>query len=101
MTIEIGVLVVQEDTPSGYVNSNPTMVNWVWFKPSTHQWFKHNGEWEEIPLPDQFTNGYFSGNVNIEGELSAGGLRGLTGQKTIAGYTFSFKEGLLVGFSTP
>lgn len=41
------------------------------------------------------------GDINFTGTVSADGEAGLTGQKTIAGYTFTFKKGLLVGFQAP
>lgn len=41
------------------------------------------------------------GRVNFTGTISAGGDEGLTGQRTIAGYTLTFKKGLLVGFQAP
>lgn len=41
------------------------------------------------------------GDINFIGIVSADGDIGLTGQKTIAGYTFTFKKGLLTGFQAP
>ncbi len=41
------------------------------------------------------------GDVDFTGEIKVGGESGLTGTKTIAGYTFRFKKGLLVEFQAP
>lgn len=41
------------------------------------------------------------GNINFTGTISSGGETGLTGTRTIAGYTLTFKNGLLVGFQAP
>ena len=38
------------------------------------------------------------GDINFTGIVSADGDEGLTGTRTIAGYTLTFKKGLLVGF---
>ena len=38
------------------------------------------------------------GNINFTGTVSADGSVGLTGQKTLGGYVFTFKKGLLTGF---
>ena len=40
-------------------------------------------------------------DINFTGSVSADGDTGLTGQRTIAGYTLAFKKGLLVGFQAP
>lgn len=41
------------------------------------------------------------GDINFTGTVSADGDAGLTGQRTLAGYTLTFKKGLLVGFQAP
>jgi len=40
-------------------------------------------------------------NTNFIGTISADGETGLTGTRTVAGYTLTFKKGLLVGFQAP
>lgn len=41
------------------------------------------------------------GDINFTGTVSADGDEGLTGEKTVKGYTLTFKKGLLVGFQPP
>lgn len=41
------------------------------------------------------------GSINFTGPVSADGETGLTGTRTVAGYTLTFKKGLLVGFQAP
>ena len=41
------------------------------------------------------------GDINFTGTVSADGEEGLTGQRTVQGYTLTFKKGLLVGFEAP
>lgn len=41
------------------------------------------------------------GDINFTGTVSADGDGGLSGTRTIAGYTLTFKKGLLVGFQAP
>lgn len=74
-------------------------VGFLWFKPSTRQFYQVTSTdpltWGVVELSGNF------GNVNFTGTVSADGNQGLTGAKTIAGYTFTFKKGLLVGFQAP
>ena len=60
MSIDIGIVVVSDATPSGTVASDPTQADWLWFQPNTNTWHKQvEGEWEAV-VPDGVT-GEFEG----------------------------------------
>ncbi len=42
MSIDLGVVVVSETTPSGSISSDPSMDDWVWLKPSTGVWHNYD-----------------------------------------------------------
>ena len=97
--------------PSGIIvaETAPDRDNrYAWFQPSTGKWFELSpdaSEWVEkldetdkAPLAHTHTE---LENLNITGVLSAAGDAGLTGSRTIQGYTLTFKKGLLVGFEAP
>jgi len=41
------------------------------------------------------------GDINFTGKIAADGEEGLTGQRTLQGYTLKYKKGLLIGFQAP
>ena len=73
---------------------------WFWFNPSTGEICEfEDGGWvlkETLSLASHSHPTH--GNINFTGSISADGDAGLTGQRTIARYTLTFKKGLLVGF---
>lgn len=85
-------------------DSEPTDISCIdgaiWFNRVTNEWYKKvEGEWLKIPPPAEVSSDVlFSGRVNFTGDVYADSDKGLTGQKTIGGYTFTFKNGILVGF---
>jgi len=125
MSIDIGVLIISENTPSGRVRSDADRSDWVWLNPSTGALKRYNPGTEqfdiEIPvkshehgitdivnLPEQLEGKADNdhehtthGNIDFTGIVSANGDVGLTGQKVIGGHTFTFKKGLLVGYQAP
>ena len=51
MSIDIGIVVVSEDTPSGSISSDPSMADWVWLKPSTGAFYNYDtasSQWVEV-----------------------------------------------------
>mgnify|MGYP001565343791 CR=1 FL=1 len=71
---------------------------WYHFNKDTQSWVLDLTE----PAPALIDHSHPThGDINFTGTVSADGDEGLTGQKTIAGYTFTFKKGLLVGFQAP
>ena len=91
-------VVISDEIPDLPDNWEP---HFAWLQPMTGKWHKWNGSsWEakSVPLiavPENL------GNTNFIGTVSADGDQGLTGQRTIQGYTLTFKKGLLVGFQAP
>lgn len=76
MSIDIGILVVSEGTPSGNIKSEPSMADWLWFKPSTGRWHKHtDGSWEEVEVPSHLHPTL--GDINFIGSISVGGVSGM------------------------
>ena len=88
MAKEAAVLFVQESEPSGSnIHTDPSLANALWLKPSTGV-MKVNGE--EIPVPEH-THEQLGSIVSL---LS----NGITGEKTIGNYKFTFNHGILTGF---
>jgi len=76
MTVPIGILVFSEEAPSGVVRSDPTMRDWLWFKPSTGIWHKYiDGSWEETEAPAHLHTTL--GDINFTGTISVGGEAGI------------------------
>lgn len=71
---------------------------WWSFNKDTQQWDLDNIEPASALLDHSHPT---HGDIDFTGTISANGDQGLTGQKTIAGYTFTFKKGLLTGFQAP
>lgn len=87
-----GVPVIMSDVePTIPANSGFDVTDWKWYNTTNHRWYDYEGGWqrhgEELcsVLPDIVT---LLGN-------------GITGTKTIAGYTFTFNHGVLTGFEAP
>ncbi len=82
---------------------------YLWIKPipdgSIEYYQSSNTGWVKIltiPAPASANHSHPThGNINFTGTIQADGDTGLSGTKTIAGYTFTFKKGLLVGFQAP
>lgn len=72
----------------------------------SREWYEQvDGSWlliksECAPAPADHSHPTH-GDINFTGSVSADGSGGLTGQRTIGGYTLTFKKGLLVGFQAP
>lgn len=78
MSIDIGILVVSEGTPSGNIKSKPSMADWLWFKPSTGRWHKispSTGLWEEVEVPSHLHPTL--GDINFTGSIAVGGVEGV------------------------
>ena len=71
---------------------------WYFFNAETQQWELDNTEAASASLDHSHPT---HGDIDFTGTVKADGDTGLTGQKTITGYTFTFKKGLLVGFQAP
>jgi len=84
----------EPDLPNGWEYDS------FWLKPSIgiYQWSGSNWALKFAPL---MANPSELGNINFIGTVSADGSQGLTGQRTIQGYTLTFKKGLLTGFQAP
>lgn len=80
---------------------NPAPQGWIWIKPSTGQVSEFNdGAWAEVATLSMAGHNHPTlGDVNFTGTISADGEQGITGQRTIAGHTITFRNGILVGFS--
>lgn len=80
MTVDVGILVVSEATPSGNISSDPSMDDWVWLKPSTGVWYNYDADtsqWVEV--------GHLHptlGDIEFEGTITVDGDEGITGNYT-------------------
>jgi len=87
------VVIISESSPSLPLNWEPYL---LWLQPTTGKWYKWNGSsWIAISAPLMAIPENL-GNVNFTGTVKVDGDQGLTGQRTIQGYTLTFKKGLLV-----
>ncbi len=85
MTIDIGNVVVSEATPSGNINSDPSMDDWVWLKPSTGVWSNFDvstSQWVEVEHLHPTL-----GDIEFTGTITADGEEGITGE-----YEGTFKK---------
>ena len=90
-----GILVFSEVAPSGDLSYNPTMDNWMWFKPSTGKWHKRiDGSWVETEAPAHLHATL--GDVNFTGSVSAGGQEGVTGEFEGTITKLKVSKGLLI-----
>lgn len=99
MTIDIGVLVVSEATPSGHISSEPGIADWLWFKPSTNRWHKVNsstGAWEEVDVPTHLHPTLE--DINFLGDISVGGDEGITGEFQGTFKKITIKKGIITDF---
>lgn len=123
MTYKMGVIVVQEDTPSGNVYTYANRENYIWLKTSTGELFDYKPESDKWVLvgitckPHEHPQSEIIelvntlsqkagvehthtelGDINFTGTISVDGNTGITGSKVVGGFRITFRKGLLVGF---
>lgn len=99
MSIDIGNIVVSEATPSGNISSDPSMDDWVWLKPSTGVWHNYNpstGEWDEVDVPVHAHPTL--GDIDFLGDISVGGVAGITGEYEGAFKKVKIENGIITEF---
>ena len=97
MTIDLSVIIVSDNIPSGHISSDPTGSDWLWFQPSTDKWHKQvNGEWVGTSTPSHLHPTL--GDVNFTGTISVDGEAGLTGNKVLDGKRLTFTNGILTDY---
>uniref|UniRef100_A0A6H1ZFC4 Uncharacterized protein n=1 Tax=viral metagenome TaxID=1070528 RepID=A0A6H1ZFC4_9ZZZZ len=96
--VDTKFVVISDDIPIMPDNWEPYF---TWLQPTTGKWHSWNGSgWDVISAPLIAVPSKL-GNTDFIGTVSADGDQGLTGQRTIQGYTLTFKKGLLTGFQAP
>jgi len=97
MTSSIAIVIVG-DTPSLSTESMPSANFCVFYSKTTHTWYEFkDGAWVEESAPTHLHP--ILGDINFTGTVSTDGSQGLTGEKILGGFKFTFKKGLLVGFA--
>ena len=72
----------------------PDIPKFFWFNKTDGSWYERiTDTWEKTTESSRAI-----GDINFMGTVSADGDEGLTGQRTLGGYTLTCKKGLLVGF---
>lgn len=90
-------LIVSPAEPVGIVGK------FTWIKPVDgvlEFYEKVNGEWSLVHTQTPHCPAQVDNDVNFTGDIYAGGEKGLTGSRTIGGYTITFKNGILTGFTS-
>ena len=78
------------------ISSPPVSLNWDFcgfYNLADSKWYYYKDGWHPM-LDEPIT----LGDINFTGTISSNGDQGLTGQRELGGHTFTFKNGLLVGF---
>jgi len=75
---------------------------WIWLKPvdgGLEIYSFVDGAWiKQVELSFMEHSHPTHGDINFTGVVAADGSVGLTGERTVGGYKFTFKKGLLTGF---
>lgn len=85
----------------GYLNTNFDRTKWLRCDSETGVLFRYNPETGGYDIAISVAEHTHSelGDINFTGTISTAGQQGITGSRTIGGYTITFKNGLLVGFT--
>lgn len=81
----------------------PEVLNYyTWLKPledGTLEFYEIvNNEWQLIKSVPPKCPAVIATDINFSGDIYAAGDKGITGSRTVGGYTIMFKKGILVGF---
>lgn len=66
----------------------------LWFNDTDGHWYKRL-----YASREQIEGTINVGSINLIGDVKVDGSVGLTGEKVLGGYKFTFKKGLLTGFA--
>ena len=96
-------IIISDIEPSIPSSSGFSVTDWKWFNVTNQRWYDQEDGWViegEEPVDYALLNHSHPthGDINFTGTVSADGDEGLTGTRTLAGYKFTFKKGLLTGF---
>ncbi len=99
MTQDISILFVQENTPSGNIQSDPERGNAIWIKASTgevREWNAAMSQWDLCPVPPHSHATH--GDINFTGTVSVDGVPGITGEYEGTFKKIKVQDGIIVDF---